>query len=67
MRGLLGFELSLAAALVPLYWIMMAIAAAKATWQLIAQPSYWEKTTHGLLGADQAEPDAAGASAQTPA
>jgi cellulose synthase/poly-beta-1,6-N-acetylglucosamine synthase-like glycosyltransferase len=41
--GLLG-----AALLVPLYWIMMSAAAAKATIQLIVTPSYWEKTSHGL-------------------
>lgn len=33
---------------VPLYWIMMSIAAYKAFWQLINNPFYWEKTEHGL-------------------
>jgi cellulose synthase/poly-beta-1,6-N-acetylglucosamine synthase-like glycosyltransferase/uncharacterized protein (DUF1919 family) len=33
---------------VPAYWIMMSIAAYKALWQLIHNPFYWEKTTHGL-------------------
>jgi cellulose synthase/poly-beta-1,6-N-acetylglucosamine synthase-like glycosyltransferase len=32
----------------PLYWAMMSIAAIKAFMQLIAAPSFWEKTTHGL-------------------
>lgn len=41
--GLLG-----AALLVPLYWVMMSIAAVKAVFQLIWAPSYWEKTSHGL-------------------
>ena len=41
--GLLG-----AALLVPLYWVMMAVAASKAVFQLIWMPSYWEKTAHGL-------------------
>jgi LPXTG-site transpeptidase (sortase) family protein len=27
---------------------MMSMAAIKAFWQIIAAPSYWEKTTHGL-------------------
>jgi cellulose synthase/poly-beta-1,6-N-acetylglucosamine synthase-like glycosyltransferase len=40
--------LVLAAALVPVYWVMMSVAAAKAFWQLIVAPSFWEKTTHGL-------------------
>lgn len=33
---------------VPLYWVLMSIAAIKGTYQLIANPSYWEKTVHGL-------------------
>jgi cellulose synthase/poly-beta-1,6-N-acetylglucosamine synthase-like glycosyltransferase len=37
-----------AALLVPLYWIMMSIAAVKAVWQLVVTPSFWEKTVHGL-------------------
>jgi cellulose synthase/poly-beta-1,6-N-acetylglucosamine synthase-like glycosyltransferase len=46
-----------AALLVPLYWFMMAVAAAKALWQLVATPTFWEKTTHGL----DVETDAPGA------
>lgn len=41
-------ELFIAAVLSPVYWIMMAIAATKAFVQVVLQPSYWEKTTHGL-------------------
>ena len=37
-----------AALLLPGYWVMMAIAAVKALYQLAFQPSYWEKTQHGL-------------------
>lgn len=37
-----------AALLVPLYWVMMSVAAVKAFYQLVAMPSYWEKTAHGL-------------------
>ncbi len=32
----------------PFYWLMMSVAAYKAFWQLIHNPFYWEKTTHGL-------------------
>lgn len=32
----------------PLYWLLMAIASAKGCWQLLRNPSYWEKTFHGL-------------------
>lgn len=31
----------------PFYWVLHAIAAYKALWQLIARPHYWEKTEHG--------------------
>lgn len=37
-----------AALLTPLYWGLMGVAATKAMVQLVRQPSYWEKTTHGL-------------------
>ncbi|MEX5272272.1 glycosyltransferase family 2 protein, partial [Kocuria sabuli] len=37
-----------AALLVPGYWVMMSIAAVKAAYQLVFNPSYWEKTSHGL-------------------
>jgi hypothetical protein len=41
--------LFVAALLVPLYWVMMSMAAAKAAWQLVVTPSFWEKTVHGLI------------------
>lgn len=34
--------------LVPIYWLMMSIAAWMALYQLIFEPHYWEKTVHGL-------------------
>jgi len=40
--------LFLAAVLIPVYWVMMSVAALKAAWQLVVTPSFWEKTTHGL-------------------
>ena len=43
-------QLVLSGLVVPLYWGMMALAAVKAFVQLVFQPSYWEKTTHGLPG-----------------
>ncbi len=45
-----------AACLVPVYWVMMSMAAIKAFWQVIAAPSFWEKTTHGLIADDAALP-----------
>jgi glycosyltransferase XagB len=41
-------ELFWAALAVPLYWVMMSLAAAKASWQLVGSPTFWEKTVHGL-------------------
>jgi cellulose synthase/poly-beta-1,6-N-acetylglucosamine synthase-like glycosyltransferase len=33
---------------IPLYWLLMSVASVKAFYQLFFQPSYWEKTAHGL-------------------
>ncbi len=52
--------LLLAALLVPGYWLMMAAAAAKAGYQLVFTPSYWEKTAHGLSSDDSADLPAVG-------
>jgi len=41
-------DLLVAALTVPLFWLMMSIAAAKGCYQMIRQPSFWEKTFHGL-------------------
>ncbi len=41
-------ELFWSALVVPAYWVMMSVAAIKGMWQLITNPSYWEKTVHGL-------------------
>ncbi|MGV9714184.1 glycosyltransferase [Gordonia sp. NPDC003424] len=36
------------ALIVPVYWLLMSVAAIKGMWQLLLNPSYWEKTFHGL-------------------
>ncbi|MFI7000067.1 glycosyltransferase [Nocardia sp. NPDC050175] len=41
-------DLLVACLTVPLYWLLMSIAAAKGCYQLVRNPSYWEKTFHGL-------------------
>jgi cellulose synthase/poly-beta-1,6-N-acetylglucosamine synthase-like glycosyltransferase len=41
-------ELLIPALLVPVYWVMMSIAAVKAFGQLVRSPNFWEKTVHGL-------------------
>ncbi len=33
---------------IPIYWVMMSVAATMAFFQLIFRPHYWEKTKHGL-------------------
>ncbi|GEE03879.1 N-acetylglucosaminyltransferase [Gordonia spumicola] len=40
------------ALIVPLYWLMMSVASLKGMWQLIRNPSYWEKTFHGIAKTD---------------
>ena len=42
------FWLTPYALLNPAYWILHSTAAYKALWQLLTNPFYWEKTTHGL-------------------
>ena len=34
--------------LIPVYWLLVSVAAFKAAWQLIFRPHYWEKTPHGF-------------------
>jgi cellulose synthase/poly-beta-1,6-N-acetylglucosamine synthase-like glycosyltransferase len=34
--------------MVPLYWILISVAAYRGLWQLITNPFHWEKTTHGV-------------------
>jgi ABC-type multidrug transport system permease subunit len=40
---------------VPVFWLMMSVAAAKGCYQLIRNPSYWEKTFHGLTERPEVE------------
>ncbi|NMC36491.1 glycosyltransferase [Candidatus Beckwithbacteria bacterium] len=45
--------------LIPVYWLMVSLAAVKALWQFIVKPYYWEKTIHGLhLGQQQEQAEA---------
>ena len=34
-------------ALLPIYWLLHGVAVVRATWELVAQPHVWVKTTHG--------------------
>ena len=49
-------DLIIPALTVPAFFVMMSIAAAKGTYQLIRSPSYWEKTFHGLSQKPDAGP-----------
>ncbi len=44
---------------VPFYWLLQSVAAYKGIWQLIRNPFYWEKTTHGISKYMDAERKAA--------
>lgn len=41
-------ELAPVLLLLPAYWFLMSLAGVKAFVQLVAHPSFWEKTVHGL-------------------
>jgi cellulose synthase/poly-beta-1,6-N-acetylglucosamine synthase-like glycosyltransferase len=47
------FSLTKAALVSPLYWGLMSFAAWKGFIQLFTNPFYWEKTQHGLSGAQK--------------
>lgn len=50
-RGLNGwgpFGLSKDLMLIPIYWLLISLAAYRAIWQAVTRPFYWEKTEHGL-------------------
>lgn len=50
-------DLVVSALLVPAYWLLMSVAAIKGVWQILVNPSYWEKTFHGLSTSDAASGD----------
>jgi hypothetical protein len=47
------FGLALHALAMPLYWLLISVAAYRAVWQLARDPYLWEKTEHGLGGAER--------------
>ena len=47
-------ELFWSTLIVPAYWVMMSVAALKGMYQLLRNPSYWEKTFHGLASDEAA-------------
>ena len=42
-----GHRLAFSALLMPLYWLLISLAAYRALWQLYSDPFLWEKTPHG--------------------
>jgi hypothetical protein len=51
-------DLIVPALTVPAFFVMMSVAAAKGVYQLIRNPSYWEKNFHGLAHRPEAQPPA---------
>ncbi|BBY80581.1 glycosyltransferase [Mycolicibacterium pulveris] len=49
-----------AALLTPLYWLLQAVAAVKAIYQLVFRPHFWEKTVHGLTQPHTSPPSTGG-------
>jgi glycosyltransferase XagB len=47
-----GHRLVLSALMMPIYWLLISLAAYRAIWQLYWDPFRWEKTPHGLADAD---------------
>lgn len=43
-----GWRIAIFALLNPAYWVLHAIAAWRAAWQMLTSPHKWEKTPHGL-------------------
>ena len=52
----LSYAIVAAGVLMPVYWILMSVAAYIALFQLITNPHYWEKTDHGLTSQVTHEP-----------
>lgn len=53
------------APLMPLYWLLISVAAYRALWQLVSRPHYWEKTTHSARRFKRLSPRTAGISARS--
>ena len=46
-----GFHnLALSTLTIPVYWLLISLAAYRALWQLVRDPFHWEKTEHGQPG-----------------
>ena len=43
-------------ATMPLYWMLMSVAAWMALWQFITRPFHWNKTEHGLSSVQRVRP-----------
>jgi len=44
-----SYDLTHAALVSPLYWLMASLAMIKAGMQAVSKPTFWEKTVHGLF------------------
>ncbi len=44
---------------IPVYWLLVSLAAYRAVWQFVWNPFYWEKTKHGQMKAKNQAPTSA--------
>jgi len=58
-RRRLLFSSGWALLLMPVYWLMLSLAAWRALWQLLRDPYNWEKTEHGLARTSRLVKDSA--------
>ena len=47
------YDLAILVLTVPLYWFLASLASYRALYQLVRNPSYWDKTQHGLSAHDR--------------
>ncbi len=50
-RGIVGWSLTICT--LPVYWVLIGIAAWRAVWEFAVQPFHWNKTRHGLSSFNQ--------------
>lgn len=53
-RGITGWHGTLAS--MPVYWVLMSVAAWLALWQFATRPFHWNKTEHGLSSVQPVRP-----------
>jgi cellulose synthase/poly-beta-1,6-N-acetylglucosamine synthase-like glycosyltransferase len=52
-KGIRGWTLTICT--LPIYWVLIGIAAWRAVWEFVVQPFHWNKTRHGLSAFTQTQ------------